>query len=1172
MAGNKIKGITIQIGADTLGLDSALKNIEQKSRKATDELKDVNRTIKVAGDSATLWEQKQKLLNDALEESKKKLKLLEDAQEQVNKQFQDKNISEEQYRAFQREVEYAKSAVDKYEEELAEAKDKVKELGSASGQAADEVENLGDEAEETGEQAKRTADGGINAMTVALGNLVADGIRLAARELKDFAADVIETGSAFEAAMSGVGAVSGASSEEIEQLTEKAESMGATTKYTAAESAEAFKYMAMAGWKTKDMLDGIDGVLSLAAASGEDLGTTSDIVTDAMTAFGLSAENAGHFADVLAAASSNANTNVSMMGETFKYVAPVAGAMHYSIEDTAEAIGLMANAGIKSTQAGTALRSIITRLSTDAGASGKSLGALGTLTEKLGVQFFNADGSARDFGDVLSETREKWKELTDEEQTNYGKTIAGTNAISGWLALMNAAPADVEKLSGAIRDCDGAAQDMSTTMIDNLQGDMTILDSAVDGLKNSLYKELEPSLRSAVKYVTEKMPAVKQAVTPVVKGAADVLGFIIENLPKAVEIGKNALPVITTMGTTLAGIVALNLVSKISGAITVMEKFSLVLAANPAVAVAAGIAGLATAIGLLYVKSQEATSVYDELNKAQQEEYDTIQKNREEMQKLYDTYTENAGTIAAETDRTKELWKELDSLTDSSGRVLDKDKERAQYLLGELNEALGTEYTMTENQIDGYRELADEIDNVIAKKQAEALLDEFMAMNAEHTKSAIQAKTNYEELDKQRDEAKEKVDTAENKFRGMVGKVVGLDRDISAADYLEQYGDNATLSEYANDVKIANQNYANISSLRTEAQRDYLDAMSYMDKLDEAETAFYEKRYDDVKDILYANTDANKQILEDDTSTLEARRVAYKNAIDTVESDFELALRSGRQKEIDAVIETMTETVRLGKIAGVDTSEMFSDEFRKNIQTMLDEGYDISKLAAWGKDSGYEVSDIFGDEYTRVVQEQLDKGYNIADLLIWGINSGIDVGTEFSTYFTEKNQSALNNGYDISALIEWAASKGSEVGDVFGYGFKTAWTQYLYEVNDLINESSINNYSDYLAQNGGIRSMGWDDEKRQVTYATGGYIGTGHEAIVAEAGPELLQVMNGGIKVTPLTKEAKNTPVSSSTGSQKLFYNNYTVNAVISNEYDVRLLAEELAAEQKQIEISRGLT
>lgn len=324
--------------------------------------------------------------------------------------------------------------------------------------------------------------------------------------------DTVHTFMDFEAAMSQVSAVSGASGTELEKLTEKAREMGATTKFTSTEAAEAFNYMAMAGWKTGDMLNGIDGVLNLAAASNEDLATTSDIVTDAMTAFGMKANEASHFADVMAAASSSANTNVGLMGETFKYVAPVAGAMGYSIEDSAIAIGLMANNGIKASQGGTALRSIISRLSTDAGASSRKLGALGTLTQKLGVQFYKADGSARALNDILIDSRSAWQGLSKQQQINYAKTIAGEEAMSGWLALMNAAPSDIEKVTAAIKNCDGVAKDMADTMMDNLKGSLTKLQSAVGGLKESFGERLSPYVRGMVDWIALQIPAVENAI------------------------------------------------------------------------------------------------------------------------------------------------------------------------------------------------------------------------------------------------------------------------------------------------------------------------------------------------------------------------------------------------------------------------------------------------------------------------------------------------------------------------------------------------------------------------------------------------------------------------------------------------------------------------------------
>lgn len=317
--------------------------------------------------------------------------------------------------------------------------------------------------------------------------------------------DTIDTFKNFEAAMSQVKAVSGATTDEFEQLNEKAKQMGATTKFTATESAEAMNYMAMAGWKTKDMLNGIDGIMNLAAASGENLGTVSDIVTDALTAFGLTANDSTHFADVLAAASSNANTNVAMMGETFKYVAPVAGALKYSIEDTALAIGLMANSGIKSSMAGTSLRRIFSEISGGAILTGKELG-------KYQLKTKNADGSMRKLKDVMDDLRMAFGKMSDSEKAANAEAIAGKTAMAGMLAIVNASDRDYRKLSEAINHSDGAAQEMAETMMDNLQGAFTLLQSAADGVKLALGSRLAPYLREFAEWLTSLMPDLEQDI------------------------------------------------------------------------------------------------------------------------------------------------------------------------------------------------------------------------------------------------------------------------------------------------------------------------------------------------------------------------------------------------------------------------------------------------------------------------------------------------------------------------------------------------------------------------------------------------------------------------------------------------------------------------------------
>lgn len=314
--------------------------------------------------------------------------------------------------------------------------------------------------------------------------------------------DTIETYKNFEAAMSQVSAISGATGDDLTKLTNKAKEMGATTKFTSTEAAEAFNYMAMAGWKTGDMLNGIEGILNLAAASGEDLATTSDIVTDALTAFGLQASDASHFSDVLARASSNANTNVSMMGETFKYAGAMAGTLGYSIEDVGVMVGLMANSGIKASSAGTQLNSIFTRLSTN---TGKSRDAI----EGLGISFFDSTGKARDLSDVIDELRAATANYTDEQKTNLANTIAGTRAQSGLLAVLNASQEDYDKLTESINNADGASKEMAGTMQNNLSGSITLLQSAMDGVKISFGERLAPYVRNIADWLTAQMPAIE---------------------------------------------------------------------------------------------------------------------------------------------------------------------------------------------------------------------------------------------------------------------------------------------------------------------------------------------------------------------------------------------------------------------------------------------------------------------------------------------------------------------------------------------------------------------------------------------------------------------------------------------------------------------------------------
>lgn len=308
-------------------------------------------------------------------------------------------------------------------------------------------------------------------------------------------AAAVKTATDFEAGMSEVKAISGATGSEFDALRDKAIEMGAKTKFSASDSADAFKYMAMAGWDASQMMDGIAGIMDLAAASGEDLATTSDIVTDALTAFGLQASDSAHFADVLAQASSKSNTNVGLMGETFKYVAPVAGALGYSIEDTAVAIGLMANSGIKGSQAGTALRSTITRLA-------KPVGEAKDAVEELKISITNTDGTMKPLSQTMVELREKFAGLTEEQKTQYAAMLAGQEGMSGLLAIVNASDEDFQKLTDEINNANGAAEDMASVMMDNTAGAVEQLKGALESAGILIGEKLTPYIRQLAEWIT----------------------------------------------------------------------------------------------------------------------------------------------------------------------------------------------------------------------------------------------------------------------------------------------------------------------------------------------------------------------------------------------------------------------------------------------------------------------------------------------------------------------------------------------------------------------------------------------------------------------------------------------------------------------------------------------
>ena len=622
MADKRIKGITVEIGGDTTGLDKALQGVNRNIRDTQSQLKDVEKLLKLDPGNTELLAQKHKLLAQAVGETKEKLDTLKTAQEQAKQQLEAGTLGQEKYDALQREIIET-------EEELGKLQDAAKESGAALGVIADAGEKL---------QAAGDKISGVGSKLMPVTAAVA-GLGAAA----------VKTVSEFDSSMSQVAAVSGATGADFDALRAKAREMGAETKFSAAEAADAMNYMAMAGWKTEDMLNGIEGIMNLAAASGEDLASVSDIVTDALTAFGLSAEDSGHFADLLAAASSNANTNVSMLGESFKYAAPVMGAMGYSAEDAALALGLMANSGVKASQAGTTLRNLLSRmahptadvadamealgLSLDDGEGNmlsfralmedmrKGFGGLKISQEDLtaGVSELDAalaDGTMTevDYNIALHDLMERAYGAEGAMKAEAAAMLAGKGNMAGLLAIVNASQEDWDKLAGAIDNCseemdgyNGAAAKMAAVMQDNLEGQITILKSQLSELAISFGDMLMPTIRKVVEGVqgfVDKLNSMDERTRQIII----TIGLVVAAIgPALVVIGK----VVSAVGTVLT--VVPQIVSTVKTIGTGLQTLWTTLAANPITLVIAAIAALVAAFIYFWNTSEEFRNFWIDL-------------------------------------------------------------------------------------------------------------------------------------------------------------------------------------------------------------------------------------------------------------------------------------------------------------------------------------------------------------------------------------------------------------------------------------------------------------------------------------------------------------------------------------------------------------------------------
>lgn len=842
-------------------------------------------------------------------------------------------------------------------------------------------------------------ESGFNSGLSKLASNAAKGIAAVGSAVGGMSVYAIKVGSDFEAAMSRVQAISGATGSELEELTETAKQLGIDTKFSATEAAQAMENLASAGFDTNEIIAATPGMMDLAAAAGEDLANSADIAASTLRGFGLEASEAGHVADVLAENANRTNAAVADTGEAMKYIAPVAHAMGISFEECAAAVGLLANAGIKGGQAGTTLRSALTRLVNPTEEMTETMDA-------LGMSFFDSEGKMLSLSEIIRVLQKSTANLTEEQRNQALATIFGQEALSGMLALIDAGPEQLDELTNAFENCEGAAADTAAVMNDNLQGSFSTLQSSLEALGIEAYEKFEEPLRQAceagiesVEELTREMKSGKlsKATEKVAEGFGDLIELAADLAAKTIPVLVNALAlvidhgeeIVTIVGMIGAAIVAVKATQTISGWVSAFQTASSAVDAYNVKLLACTMAGqsfngslnlMQTAVGLFTGKVNLATAAQtafqavstalggpvgvaaaaigalgagfvalamnvETANAAHQKNMQAMQDEIDAFEDLKAAQEESLKSNLAEINNLESLNAELQTLVDANGRVKEGYEARANYIVGELNEALGLNMQLTNGEIQGYNELSSSIDTMIAKKRAQIILESQEAAYKEAltnvTEAQIEANKKLDEYNKIKAENDAKIIELEKQKAAATGyAAMSIQDEINSL----QYQTITAEAEYNKQQEVVQGYYDAINTYETNATRLASDNAEEIAKIESSVVASK------------ANTTAGKKReLEEqkrnEESYLAYLEETYKNSNDEIELQ-QIESQKRKIQNIDNELNALTSTVE-GEIPTFGGA--FRDLMNAGISAASDEAggfYTVGQEAGQGLKNG----------------------------------------------------------------------------------------------------------------------------------------------------------------------------------------------------------------------------
>ena len=926
----------------------ALSNLYKAQQQKVESLKSALDNAKKAEE--TYASQKAALIAK-IEENNKKLEALKNTTGDTSKEekalTEENKALNEQLDKCDANLTAAEKGVNSWQTQLNSAEIKLNDLdaeiqlnneylGEAKNSAdgcATSIDRFGDRIQETADQASELKEALVSAGVIAALEKTAEAFEACVNSAADF-----------EYTMSSVAAISSASSEDMEKLNAKAKEIGASTMYTAQQAGEALSYMALAGWSAEEMLAGVDGVISLAAASGEDLARVSDIVTDALTAFGLSASDSGHFVDVLAATAANSNTTVNMLGEAFKYAAPLAGALGYSIEDVAVAMGLMANNGVKSSMAGTTLRTMLTNLSGEVTLTAAAFG-------EVEISAANADGTIKPLSESLDELRYYFSQMTDAEKLQNAEAVAGKRAMSGLTAIMNSTQEDYDSLTATIRNCTGAAKDMADVRMDNLTGQVTLMQSAFDAVKIAIGEKLTPTLKNLA------------------SAATDGLSWMADVITKSDTLVPIVTTVATVVGVLAAAIVGYTAVTKLAAAATAL--LTAEMDANPIFLVVSAVAALAAGLAVLITTLNDVNSSVPTVSELA-EAAESLPGTVTDLQKACDD------AVAAAEGTATQARIYIDLLAELEEQGLDTAEAQETYKLtvDKLN-AIMPELNLTIDEQTGHinstiEALYAEVDAWEALAIKEALMTRYTDTIQAYADAESEILVNRAKLtiaEREGQSLEEQIATTRENLQAIGQQQIDLmaeetdnvyEQDQAYWDLEQQWNDTYdTLMDLETALDENQQYQENLTEAITEGEETVGEYQSAVDEATEALKLYEEEQAaaaDATEDAAGRNAAAEAQIRED----LEKLAQSYKDAYDAAYSS--ISGQTGLFNEFTAEISEDVDTVEEMMQRWAEQTAALS-EYTENLklagQYGLDDGL-VASLSDGSAESAAYLAVIIG--------------------------------------------------------------------------------------------------------------------------------------------------------------------------------------------------------------------